>query len=77
MDYGRSEMLDAIEQVPDAVLEAFYMTGNAEEIISQLEEYCTAGLEHIILWNTTGMFDLEKTKESYRIMKEVLSYVKQ
>lgn len=77
MDYGRNEMLKAIEEVPDAVLEAFYMIGGAEEIISQLEDYCSAGLEHIILWNTTGMFDLNKTKGSYGIMKEVLSYVKQ
>ncbi len=76
MRYSRERTLEAIEQVPDAVLREFYMLGDAETIISRLEEYVHEGLQHIILWNSTGMFDLEKTKDSYRIMKEILTYVK-
>ena len=68
--------LDAIEKVPPEILKEFYMAGDAEAIIKMLENYTKEGLEHMILWNTTGMFDLEKTRQSYKIMKEVLAYVK-
>lgn len=77
MNYDRETVLSAIDSVPNDILHAFYMTGNSEAIIKELEEYARAGLEHIILWNATGMFDLEKTKDSYKIMKEVLEYVRQ
>jgi phthiodiolone/phenolphthiodiolone dimycocerosates ketoreductase len=76
MRYSREKILQALESVPAEVLRAFYMIGDAESIIKQLEEYAHHGLQHIILWNATGMFNLEKTKPSYKILKEVLSYVK-
>jgi hypothetical protein len=28
------------------------------------------------MWNATGMFDLEKTRSSYKVLKEVLAFVK-
>jgi phthiodiolone/phenolphthiodiolone dimycocerosates ketoreductase len=76
MRYDRETTLDAIDKVPEEVLKEFYMTGDAEAIIKMLEDYTKRGLDHIILWNSTGMFDLEKTRQSYKIMKEVLAYVK-
>jgi hypothetical protein len=50
--------------------------GDSEAMIKTLEEYMRQGLQHVILWNTTGMFDLEKTRSSFKVMKEVLTYVK-
>ena len=76
MRYDRETTLKAIEQVPLEVLKEFYMAGDSETMIKKLEEYASQGLEHMILWNSSGMFDLEKTRSSYKIMKEVLSYVK-
>jgi phthiodiolone/phenolphthiodiolone dimycocerosates ketoreductase len=76
MRYDRETTLKAMDQVPIEVLREFYMTGGTDSLISQLEDYCKKGLEHMVLWNSTGMFDLEKTRKSYRIMKEVLAYVK-
>ncbi len=76
MRYDRKIVMDAIDQVPDEVLREFYMLGDAEAIIKRLEEYAAAGLDHMILWNSTGMFDLEKTRDSFKIMKEVLAYIK-
>ncbi len=76
MRYDKATTMEAIEKVPKEILEDFYMTGDAESIIKQLEEYVLQGLDHIILWNSTGMFDLSKTKSSYSVMKEVLAYVK-
>ncbi|MFW9957754.1 MAG: LLM class flavin-dependent oxidoreductase [Candidatus Odinarchaeota archaeon] len=76
MRYDRETTLRAIDAVPRDVLENFYMMGDAETIIKKLEEYCAQGLQHIILWNTTGMYDLSKTRSSYSVMKEILSYVK-
>ncbi|MFW9794133.1 MAG: LLM class flavin-dependent oxidoreductase [Candidatus Thorarchaeota archaeon] len=76
MRYDRETTLAAIERVPTDVLREFYMTGGTETMIKKLEEYAREGLQHMILWNSTGMFDLEKTRSSYKIMKEVLAYVK-
>ncbi|MHA2065923.1 MAG: LLM class flavin-dependent oxidoreductase [Candidatus Thorarchaeota archaeon] len=76
MRYSREETLKAIEQVPIEVLDEFYMTGDSETIIKMLEEYSRAGLQHIILWNATGMFDLERVRSSFKVIKEVLAYVK-
>ncbi|UCE11334.1 MAG: LLM class flavin-dependent oxidoreductase [Candidatus Thorarchaeota archaeon] len=76
MRFDRSTVLDAIEQVPDQITRKFFMSGDSETIIQKLEDYAKAGLDHIIIWNATGMFDLEKTRDSFRIMKEVLAYVK-
>jgi len=63
-----------VEQVPAEVLDEFYMSGDSETIIRLLEEYVRGG--HIIPWNVTGMFDLERVRSSYKVLKEVLAYVK-
>jgi len=52
------------------------MSGDSEMMIKLLEEYVREGLQHIILWNVTGMFDLERVRSSYKVLKEVLAYVK-
>ena len=76
MRYDKETTMNAINQVPQEILQDFYMTGDAESIIKQLEDYVLQGLDHMILWNTTGMYDLSKTRSSYSVMKEVLAYVK-
>ncbi|MBD3404873.1 MAG: LLM class flavin-dependent oxidoreductase [Candidatus Lokiarchaeota archaeon] len=76
MNYDRETVLNALGQVPREILQEFYIMGDKEAIIKRMEEYTRKGLEHAILWNATGMFDLEKTRTSYRIMKEVLQYVR-
>ena len=76
MRYDRETTIRAIEQVPTEVLDEFYMSGSSETMIKLLEEYVRAGLQHIILWNVTGMFDLERVRSSYKVLKEVLAYVK-
>ncbi|MHA2041851.1 MAG: LLM class flavin-dependent oxidoreductase [Candidatus Thorarchaeota archaeon] len=76
MRFNREQTMQAMEQVPDEVLDEFYISGNAETIIKKLEEYARAGLNHMILWNVTGMFDLERIRGSYKVLKEILAYVK-
>ncbi|MGD9396009.1 MAG: LLM class flavin-dependent oxidoreductase [Candidatus Thorarchaeota archaeon] len=76
MRYDRKTTLAAMEKVPKEVLQEFYMTGGTESMIKRLEDFAKQGLEHVILWNATGMFNLEKIKSSYKIMKEVIAYVK-
>jgi phthiodiolone/phenolphthiodiolone dimycocerosates ketoreductase len=76
MRQNRQTTLSAIENIPMEVLQEFYMTGGVEALIKQLEDFTKQGLEHCILWNASGMFDLEKTRSSYKIMKEVIAYVK-
>ncbi|MHA2236482.1 MAG: LLM class flavin-dependent oxidoreductase, partial [Candidatus Thorarchaeota archaeon] len=49
MRYSRETTLEAINKVPIEVLNEFYMTGGSESIISQLEDYCKIGLEHMVL----------------------------
>ncbi|NOR38513.1 MAG: LLM class flavin-dependent oxidoreductase [Candidatus Thorarchaeota archaeon] len=76
MRYDRETTLKAIAEVPDEVLREFYVFGDAEAIIKSLEDYTREGLQHVCMWNATGMFDLEKTRSSYKVLKEVLTYVK-
>jgi len=76
MRYNKAQVMDAIAEVPKEILQEFYMTGDAESIIKQLEEYVLQGLDHITMWNITPMYDLSKTKSSFGVMKEVLAYVK-
>ncbi|MFQ5831179.1 MAG: LLM class flavin-dependent oxidoreductase [Candidatus Thorarchaeota archaeon] len=76
MRYDRETTLKAMDQVPKEILDDFYMSGGSEAIIKMLEEYRRAGLTHMILWNATGMFDLEHIRSSYKVLKEVLNYVK-
>ena len=76
MRYDRKTTLSAMEEVPEEVLQEFYMTGDTETMIKQLEDFAKQGLEHCIMWNASGMFDLGKIKSSYKIMKEVIAYVK-
>ncbi len=76
MRYDRETTLSAIDEVPEEVLREFFMIGTADSFIKLLEDYAKQGLNHCILWNSTGMFDLEKTRSSYKIMKEVMAYVK-
>jgi len=76
MRYSRETTLKAMESVPIEVLKTFYSYGNAESVIKDLEEYVRQGLRHIIVWNMTGMLDLEKTRSSYKVLKEILAYVK-
>jgi len=71
-----STLLNAIEQFPTEVLDEFYMSGDSETMIKLLEEYVREGLQHIILWNVTGMFDLGRVRSSFFLLKEVLAYVK-
>jgi hypothetical protein len=76
MRYDRETTLKAIDEVPDEVLREFYVFGDTEYIIKNLEDYTREGLQHICMWNATGMFDLEKTRSSYKVLKEVLAFVK-
>ncbi|MCF2137446.1 MAG: LLM class flavin-dependent oxidoreductase [Candidatus Thorarchaeota archaeon] len=76
MGMSRETALAAIDEVPDDVLHEFYYVGDAESIIQQLEDFVHVGLRHIIIWNVTGMFDLNKARSSNKILKEVLRYVK-
>ncbi len=76
MRMERKVILDALNSVPEDVLYDFYSVGDAETVIKQLEAYARAGLKHMIIWNATGMFDLNKARSSNKILKEVLRYVK-
>jgi phthiodiolone/phenolphthiodiolone dimycocerosates ketoreductase len=76
MRYDRKTTLDAIDKVPQEVLQEFYIAGGTETMIKQLEEFTRQGLEHVILWNVSGIMDLEKTRSSYKMIKEILAYVK-
>ncbi len=76
MGLSRRAITDAIDRVPDTILSKFYMLGDADDIIKGLEEYVKHGLQHIILWNLTGMLDPSLTRESFAVMRRVLEYVR-
>lgn len=74
--YSREEILNAMEQVPEQVVEYCLFHGTAEEIIEKLEKLAEVGLQHIVFWNLTGMIEPTKNRESLEIIKSVLNYIK-
>jgi phthiodiolone/phenolphthiodiolone dimycocerosates ketoreductase len=74
--YTREHILEAMNNVPESVVEHCFIHGSCDDIIKTIEDLARVGLEHIIFWNLTGMIEPTKNKESLEILKEVLTYVK-
>ncbi len=72
----REETLEAINNIPEKIIEKFYLHGTEEDAIKTLENYYRAGCRHFVFWNFTGMFNLEKYAESNQILVNILKYVK-
>ncbi len=73
---SREEAMGAIEKIPDRCIEKFYVHGTEEEVIKIVEDFYKAGCRHLVFWNFTGMFMLEKYAESNQILSNILNYVK-
>jgi len=74
--YSREETLEAMDRIPEEVLEYCLLHGTADEIIKKVESLARTGLEHIVFWNLTGMIEPTKNRESLEIIKDVLNYIK-
>jgi alkanesulfonate monooxygenase SsuD/methylene tetrahydromethanopterin reductase-like flavin-dependent oxidoreductase (luciferase family) len=68
---GRSEALELLDRVPDAVAESATLHGTAEEVAEQLQDYHAAGLEHVVLWNVTFFADASLARSGYALVDRV------
>lgn len=74
--YSRGEILEAMDKIPEEVVEYCLFHGTADEIIEKVENLAKVGLQHIVFWNLTGMIEPTKNRESLEIIKSVLNYIK-
>ncbi|MHC1567642.1 MAG: LLM class flavin-dependent oxidoreductase [Candidatus Syntropharchaeia archaeon] len=70
--YGRREILEAMEMIPEDVLEDFFLHGNERDVIEKIGEYEDVGCEHIVIWNLTGMIEPKKYLNSVKILEKIL-----
>nr|MDO8081586.1 LLM class flavin-dependent oxidoreductase [Candidatus Freyarchaeota archaeon] len=74
--YSRAQILEAINKVPEEVLEYCPIHGTRDEIIEKVEKLARAGLQHIIMCDMTAFADPTKIIESAEILGNVLKYIK-
>ncbi len=74
--YSRKDTLQAMDRIPEDVLEYCFIHGTEDEIIEIVEDFARVGLQHIVFWNLTGMIEPTKNRESLEILKSVLRYIK-
>jgi phthiodiolone/phenolphthiodiolone dimycocerosates ketoreductase len=72
----RETVLNAIEKVPIKMLEDIFIIGTPDQIITQIEQYVKAGVQHIILCNVTYLAAIEKMNSSQNCLNKVLNYFK-
>lgn len=73
---SKEETLEAIESVPLSVAKKAYLYGSVDDIIGCLEDYVDEGMEHLVFWNETFFGDPEKLSSSYKLLGNVVDYLK-
>jgi len=74
--YSREQTLEALDKVPEKVVEYCLFHGTKDEILGKVENLAKVGLQHIVFWNLTGMIEPTKNRESLEIIKGILNYIK-
>jgi phthiodiolone/phenolphthiodiolone dimycocerosates ketoreductase len=54
-DLDAEELRALAPRIPFALIDDYYLLGNANEVISRLEAYVPAGMEHIVMSVGTGL----------------------
>ncbi len=75
--YTRSDMLKAIEDVPQEVVQESFLWGNVEDMIERLDDCRKAGAQTIVFWNFTFLGDVTKVKSSYSCIDQLVDYFKE
>lgn len=75
--YKKEEILDALNKIPERMLQERIIHGTPDEVIARVEEYGKVGLNHMIFYNTTYLADTTKIKSSFQCLKKVLKYFKE
>jgi phthiodiolone/phenolphthiodiolone dimycocerosates ketoreductase len=73
---SRERALEVINAVPFEVCHEFIIHGTPEEIAEYVEPYIEAGATHIALQNVTFAADERKLSSSFRLMSELVKYIK-
>src|SRR5439155_271280 len=75
--FTRDQILELIDGVPPAVVEAGVLHGTPEEVAEQLAAYARAGLRHVVLWNVTFFGDASLIRRSYQLMGSLLEMLRE
>ena len=70
-------MAPIIQRIPDLKCYDFYLNGNPDENIGQIESYIKISVvKHIILLNVSIIWGLKYIPRSNKCMKKTISYFK-
>lgn len=72
----RERALQMIEAVPFELTHEFILHGTPEDLAEYCEPYIAAGVKHIALQNITFAADDRKLASSFRLMSELVKYLK-
>ncbi|MAG31722.1 MAG: LLM class flavin-dependent oxidoreductase, partial [Deltaproteobacteria bacterium] len=53
-DMDPQQLLDLAETIPPTLVEGLFHLGNVDELLSFFEQFAKAGLEHIVVGDSTG-----------------------
>jgi len=53
-DMDPQQLLDVAESIPATLLEGLFYLGNVDELLGTFEQFAKAGLEHIVVGDSSG-----------------------
>ncbi|MFX1339640.1 MAG: hypothetical protein ACFFDK_13590, partial [Promethearchaeota archaeon] len=74
--YDNKSMLEILEKIPTEMCQDYYLNGNPDGIIGQIENYAKIGVKHIILFNVSILCGLKYIPRSNKCMKKIITYFK-
>ncbi len=76
-EYRKEEVMRAMENVPQDVVQESFLWGNVEDVIEKLDKYRKAGVQTVAFWNFTFLGDVTKVKSSYSCIDQLVNYFKE
>ncbi|HEY8451202.1 MAG: LLM class flavin-dependent oxidoreductase [Micromonosporaceae bacterium] len=71
------EVEAALAAVPDGLARRYLLAGSPDDILAELREFVSAGLEHLVLWNLTYLADASLLRSSYAVLDEIAQRLRQ
>jgi hypothetical protein len=68
-----AEFDELVSAIPLGLVEKLVLWGDEDRIAGSLAEYETAGVDHAVLWNVTGMGEAtgETIRDSFGVLRRV------
>jgi alkanesulfonate monooxygenase SsuD/methylene tetrahydromethanopterin reductase-like flavin-dependent oxidoreductase (luciferase family) len=70
-----ADYLALVRDIPPDLVERLVLWGDDHRIVEELDAYASAGVEHAVIWNVTGMgvAPSDAVRKSYQVLSSVRS----